>query len=74
MRLFPFSRKWFEIEPDDSTFKSLGLVLVKSGVSKKAVAKLEVVRKKDYRSGLQGWMSALNSVICKENYGDYDGD
>ncbi|CAO2836580.1 unnamed protein product [Amaranthus hypochondriacus] len=63
-----------EIEPDDSTFKSLGLVLVKSGVPKKAVAKLEVVRKKDYRSGLQGWMSALNSVICKENYGDYDGD
>lgn len=63
-----------DIKPDDSTFKSLGLVLVKSGVPKKAVAKLEVARKKDDTSGLQAWVSALTSVVCRDNYGNYDGD
>ncbi|KAH0993951.1 hypothetical protein GBA52_005434 [Prunus armeniaca] len=51
------------IQPDDCTFKSLGLVLVKSGISKQAVAKLEVLVKKDAQSGLQAWMSALYSVV-----------
>ncbi|XP_021734641.1 pentatricopeptide repeat-containing protein At3g23020-like [Chenopodium quinoa] len=63
-----------EIEPDDATYKSLGFVLVKSGVPKQAVAKLEVERKKDTNSGLQAWVSALTSVVCTDNYGDYDGD
>ncbi|XP_010674359.2 pentatricopeptide repeat-containing protein At3g23020 [Beta vulgaris subsp. vulgaris] len=63
-----------EIEPDDSTYKSLGLVLVKSGVPKQAVAKLEVTRKTDHKSGLQSWVSALTSVVCRDNYGNYDGD
>lgn len=51
------------IQPDECTFKSLGLVLVKSGLSKQAVGKLEVSVKKDVRSGLQAWMSALSSVV-----------
>lgn len=63
-----------EIEPDDSTFKSLGVVLVKSGVPKQAVAKLEIVRKKDAQNGLQAWMLALNSVVCQDNYGNYDNN
>ncbi|KNA17771.1 hypothetical protein SOVF_077030 [Spinacia oleracea] len=63
-----------EIEPDDSTYKSLGFVLVKSGVPKQAVAKLEVARKKDTKSGLQAWVSALTSVVCRDDYGNYDSD
>ncbi|KAL2927724.1 hypothetical protein RDABS01_007075 [Bienertia sinuspersici] len=63
-----------EIEPDDSTYKALGLILVKSGVPKQAVAKMEVMRKKDDNNGLQAWLSALTSVVCRDNYGDYDGD
>lgn len=49
--------------PDDCTFKSLSIVLVKSGVSKQAVGKLEVATKKDAQSRLQKWMSALSSVV-----------
>ncbi|CAI0559292.1 unnamed protein product [Linum tenue] len=36
------------VMPDDCTFKSLGLVLVKCGLSKRAVARLEAGLKKDY--------------------------
>ncbi|KAA8534621.1 hypothetical protein F0562_032120 [Nyssa sinensis] len=52
------------IQPDDSTFKSLGVVLMKCGVPKQAVGKLEVTRKKDSKSGLQAWMSTLTSVVA----------
>lgn len=51
------------IQPDDSTFKSLGVVLVKCGVPRQAVGKLEVTRKKDAQSGLQAWISTLSSVV-----------
>ncbi|KAK9682853.1 hypothetical protein RND81_10G101500 [Saponaria officinalis] len=61
-----------EVEPDDSTFKSLGLVLTKSGVPKQAVARLEVLRKKDASNGVQAWLSALTSVVCSNNYDIYD--
>ncbi|KAL5852850.1 hypothetical protein ACOSQ3_007968 [Xanthoceras sorbifolium] len=57
------------IQPDDCTFKSLGAVLMKCGVPKRAVKKLEITRKKDARSGLQAWMSTLSSVV-----GVYDDD
>ncbi|XP_059634035.1 pentatricopeptide repeat-containing protein At3g23020 [Cornus florida] len=51
------------IQPDDSTFKSLGVVLVKCGVPKQAVGKLEATRKKDTKAGLQTWVSTLDSVV-----------
>ncbi|KAM0963116.1 hypothetical protein ACFX19_022561 [Malus domestica] len=51
------------IKPDDCTFKSLGIVLVKSGISKQAVGNLEVSMKKDPQSGLRAWISALSSVV-----------
>ncbi|PRQ36223.1 putative tetratricopeptide-like helical domain-containing protein [Rosa chinensis] len=51
------------VQPDDCTFKSLGLVLLKSGLSKQAVGKLEVSVKKDSGTGLQAWMSALSAVV-----------
>lgn len=57
------------ISPDDSTFKSLGVVLLKCGVPKGAVEKLEKTRKKDEVSGLQMWTATLSSVV---NMGDDD--
>ncbi|KAF3946414.1 hypothetical protein CMV_027315 [Castanea mollissima] len=51
------------IQPDDRTFKLLGVVLVRCGVPKQAVGKLEVATKKDAQSGLQAWMSTLLSVV-----------
>ncbi|CAN4091215.1 unnamed protein product [Withania somnifera] len=51
------------IQPDDSTFKSLGIVLLKCGVPKEAVGKLESMRKKDPQNGVQEWTSALSSTI-----------
>ncbi|KAJ6678051.1 hypothetical protein OIU85_008620 [Salix viminalis] len=40
------------VQPDDCTFKSLGIVLVKCGISKKAVGKLEATTKNNYQKGL----------------------
>lgn len=57
------------IQPDDSTFKSLGHVLMKYGVSKHAVGKLEVLAKKDAQRGVQAWMSAISTVVDS----NYDG-
>ncbi|XP_038721882.1 pentatricopeptide repeat-containing protein At3g23020 [Tripterygium wilfordii] len=51
------------LRPDDCTFKSLGLVLIKCGVSKQGVGKLEVAIKRDPHHGLQAWISALSSVV-----------
>ncbi|XP_044484106.1 pentatricopeptide repeat-containing protein At3g23020-like [Mangifera indica] len=50
------------VQPNDYTFKSLGAVLMKCGVPKRAVNKLELTRKKDAQSGLQAWMSTLSCV------------
>ncbi|KAK8984233.1 hypothetical protein V6N11_029550 [Hibiscus sabdariffa] len=60
------------IQPDDSTFKSLGSILVKCGVPKRAVNRLQVTRKKDAQSGLQAWMAMLSSVFGM--YEDEDED
>ncbi|KAK4482831.1 hypothetical protein RD792_010003 [Penstemon davidsonii] len=60
------------IRPDDSTFKSLGIILLKCGVPKDAVEKLELIRKKDIRSGLQAWSSTLSSVIDVDDDEDID--
>ncbi|KAI3725523.1 hypothetical protein L1987_65313 [Smallanthus sonchifolius] len=51
------------VQPNDSTFKSLGVVLMKRGVPKKAVKNLEIMWKNDNQSGLEVWLATLNSVI-----------
>lgn len=58
------------IQPDECTLRALAVVLVKSGVSKQAVGKLEVTVKKDAQSGLQKWMSALSSIVGVDCYDD----
>ncbi|XP_019180791.1 PREDICTED: pentatricopeptide repeat-containing protein At3g23020 [Ipomoea nil] len=56
-------------QPDDFTFKSLGIILVKCGVPKETVGKLKMMRKKDPQKGLLAWTSILSSVT-----GLYDTD
>ncbi|KAI4317928.1 hypothetical protein L6164_025754 [Bauhinia variegata] len=56
------------IQPDDCTFRSLGIVLLKCGLSKKAVGRLEVTSKRDAYRGLQAWMSALSCVLEVDDY------
>ncbi|KDP40265.1 hypothetical protein JCGZ_02263 [Jatropha curcas] len=51
------------IQPDDCTFKSLGVVLVKCGISKQAIGKLKAKTKKDPHSGLQAWLMNLSAVV-----------
>ncbi|KAK1440995.1 hypothetical protein QVD17_06831 [Tagetes erecta] len=60
------------VQPNDSTFKSLGVVLMKRGVSNKAVKKLEVIWRNDYQSGLEVWQATLNSVIGMVNHDSSD--
>ncbi|KAM6545584.1 hypothetical protein CsatB_026320 [Cannabis sativa] len=55
------------VQPDDSTFESLGIVLVRSGVSRQAVGKLGVMTKKNAQVGLQKWVSALSSVVLVDD-------
>ncbi|KAI3797291.1 hypothetical protein L1987_32547 [Smallanthus sonchifolius] len=50
------------VQPNDSTFKSLG-VLMKRGVAKKAVKNLEIMWRDDDQSGLKAWLETLNSVV-----------
>lgn len=51
------------VQPNGSTYKSLGVVLMKRGVPKKAVKNLEVMWRNDYQSGLEAWLATLNSVV-----------
>ncbi|MBA0588652.1 pentatricopeptide repeat-containing protein At3g23020 [Gossypium raimondii] len=60
------------IQPDDGTFKSLGSILVKCGVPKSAVNRLQVSRKRDAQSGLQAWMAILSSVVGMDEDEDDD--
>ncbi|XWS08892.1 hypothetical protein CRYUN_Cryun40dG0039400 [Craigia yunnanensis] len=62
------------IQPDDSTFKSLGSVLMKCGVPKRAVNSLQVRRKNDAQSGLQTWMGTLSSVVGMDEDDDANDD
>ncbi|KAL6989134.1 hypothetical protein U1Q18_014886 [Sarracenia purpurea var. burkii] len=55
------------VQPDDSTFKSLGVVLLKCGVPEQAIGNLELTRKTNPQVGLQEWVSTLTSVICVGN-------
>jgi len=58
------------IQPDDYMFNSLGIALVKCGISKKAVDKLEATKKNDYQNGLQAWILGLSTVA--DVHDDYD--
>ncbi|XWS39247.1 hypothetical protein CRYUN_Cryun18bG0034400 [Craigia yunnanensis] len=60
------------IQPDDSTFKSLGSVLLKCGLPKWDVNKLQVTRKKDAQSGFRAWMDNLSSVVGMDEGDDDD--
>ncbi|XP_042026623.1 pentatricopeptide repeat-containing protein At3g23020-like [Salvia splendens] len=51
------------VMPDDSTFKSLGIILLKCGVPKSALEKLEQTRKRDALDGMQTWAATLSSVV-----------
>ncbi|KAJ8491791.1 hypothetical protein OPV22_013512 [Ensete ventricosum] len=51
------------IPPDDGTFKPLGLVLLRHGVSKEAINQLEYVRGEDAEVGLEEWIKAICSVL-----------
>ncbi|PKI51108.1 hypothetical protein CRG98_028488 [Punica granatum] len=56
-----------EIRPDDCTYKSLGAVLMKCGVSREAIGKLEVEAKRDPQGGIRAWLSALSAVVEVDN-------
>ncbi|CAH1427162.1 unnamed protein product [Lactuca virosa] len=51
------------VDPNDSSFKYLGVVLMKRGVPKNAILKLESMRKDDYQSGLEAWRGTLDLVF-----------
>ena len=51
------------VQPNEFTFKSIGIVLLKCGLSKQAIGKLEAAEKEDTQSGLQAWMTALSNVV-----------
>ncbi|KAL1294892.1 hypothetical protein HN51_055734 [Arachis hypogaea] len=51
------------VKPDNCSFRSLGNLLVRYGVSRESVRKYEVLMKKDPSHGLQAWTSALSSVL-----------
>ncbi|MED6108747.1 hypothetical protein PIB30_026967 [Stylosanthes scabra] len=51
------------IQPDDFTFRALGQCLLKYGVSKQDIGRLEVMVKKGAPHALQEWMLMLSSVL-----------
>ncbi|CAN8258409.1 unnamed protein product [Cochlearia groenlandica] len=54
--------------PDDSTFKSLATILIKLGLSKKAVRKIEETRKVESKRGLNLWITTLSSLVGIQSY------
>ncbi|KAL5139230.1 Pentatricopeptide repeat-containing protein [Glycine soja] len=59
------------IQVNDCSLRSLGNLLLRYGVSRLAVGKLEALVKKDASNGLQAWMLALSSVLEVDDY-DHD--
>lgn len=59
------------IQVNDCSFRSLGILLLRYGVSRKVVGKLEALVKKDASKGLKAWMSTLSSVLEVDDY-DHD--
>eukprot|EP00262_Sarcandra_glabra_P002950 TRINITY_DN13376_c0_g1_i1.p1 TRINITY_DN13376_c0_g1~~TRINITY_DN13376_c0_g1_i1.p1 ORF type:complete len:163 (-),score=34.94 TRINITY_DN13376_c0_g1_i1:162-650(-) len=62
------------IQPDDSTFRSLRVVMVKSGASKEAFNQLEQARKRDAQSGIHVWMACLCSMVGMDGDDDDEGE
>ncbi|KAJ4847108.1 hypothetical protein Tsubulata_040643 [Turnera subulata] len=61
------------VQPDGFTFKTLGIVLMKFGIPKHAVRKLEAATKRDSPSGLQAWVMALSVMVhVDDDIDDYD--
>ncbi|GFZ14582.1 tetratricopeptide repeat (TPR)-like superfamily protein [Actinidia rufa] len=60
------------LQPNDSTFKSLGVLLMKCGVPEQAIGEMELTRKMNAQSGLKSWVSTLCSVVSVDNY-EVDG-
>ncbi|KAK1356397.1 Pentatricopeptide repeat-containing protein [Heracleum sosnowskyi] len=58
------------VQPDDSTLRSIGVVLVKRGVPKQTVNNLEVMWKKDQHNGLKEWTDTLYSMDVKADDDD----
>lgn len=57
-----------EIQPDGCTYKSLGSILMKCGVSREAIGKLEVEAKRNQKGAIRAWLSALSAVVEVDNY------
>lgn len=51
------------IQPDESTFKTFGHVLLKYGVPKEGVNRLQSMRAEKSRVGLDAWIDALCSIF-----------
>ncbi|XP_008778026.1 pentatricopeptide repeat-containing protein At3g23020 [Phoenix dactylifera] len=51
------------VPPNDATFRSLGVILLKHGVSRDAINHLELVRKKDVHIGSLEWIETLCSIV-----------
>ncbi|KAL8088796.1 hypothetical protein AgCh_038544 [Apium graveolens] len=58
------------VQPDDSTLRSIGVVLVKRGVPKQTINNLEVMWKKDHQNGLKQWTVTLYSMDVKADNDD----
>lgn len=58
------------VQPDGSTLRSIGVVLVKRGVPKKTVNNLEVMWRKDHHNGLKEWTDTLYSMDVKADDDD----
>lgn len=52
-----------DVPPNDAIFSSLGAILLKRGVSRDAINRLELVRKKDAHIGLLEWIKILCSIV-----------
>ncbi|KAI4367980.1 hypothetical protein MLD38_016600 [Melastoma candidum] len=57
------------ISPDDSTFRLLGLLLTRCGISKHAIGKMEVSAKRDLNVGIQAYLSALSAIAMTDDHG-----
>ncbi|WOL10946.1 pentatricopeptide repeat-containing protein [Canna indica] len=57
------------IIPDDATFKTLGLILLKHGVSKEVIKQLESARGENSKVGLYAWIKAICSILSVDVVG-----
>lgn len=53
----------FGVEPNEATFRSLGVSLVNRGVPKEAVQQLELARRKNSECGIQAWVKSVQTML-----------